>query len=211
MTARPFAGPISTALLDHSDPGLARLAVLGLWTLTLWEYALTLLRVDERARAYFLLTVANVLATIPVTVVLVVAFDQGAAGILLGTYGTGAVFLVYQLWRERRRLGGSGTCSGRSASLADLGMMRGWPDASPRPKCVSPESFVSLTDCPRGLGIARRLPTEQYGKSGMNRLIVDKPGRAKPSSRSSDRPLPGRRRFRQAYGPAGDGMIRRSA
>ena len=100
----PFAEPISTALLDHPDPELARLAVLGLWTLTLWEYALTLLRVDERARAYFELTVLNVLATIPVTVVLVVFLDQGAAGILLGTYATGAVFLAYQLWRERRRL-----------------------------------------------------------------------------------------------------------
>ncbi len=100
----PFAEPISTALLDHPDPELARLAVLGLWTLTLWEYALTLLRVDERARAYFGLTVLNVLATIPVTVVLVVFLDQGAAGILLGTYATGVVFLAYQLWRERRRL-----------------------------------------------------------------------------------------------------------
>ena len=40
-------------LLDHTDAELGRLAVLGLWTLTLWEYALTLLRVDERARAYF--------------------------------------------------------------------------------------------------------------------------------------------------------------
>ena len=46
----------------------------------------------------------NVLATIPVTVVLVVFQDQGAAGILLGTYATGVVFLAYQLWQERRRL-----------------------------------------------------------------------------------------------------------
>jgi O-antigen/teichoic acid export membrane protein len=30
--------------------------------------------------------------------------DQGAAGILLGSFGTGAVFLVWRLWRERRRL-----------------------------------------------------------------------------------------------------------
>ena len=100
----PFARPISEALLDHADPELIRIGVLGLWTLTLWEYALTLLRVDERARAYFGLTVLNVLATIPVTVWLVAVQDEGAAGILWGTFGTGVAFLVVQLWRERRRL-----------------------------------------------------------------------------------------------------------
>jgi O-antigen/teichoic acid export membrane protein len=100
-----LAEPISEALLDRPDAELARLAVLGLWTLTLWEYALTLLRVDERARAYFGLTVLNVLATIPVTVYLIVVDDQGAAGILLGTFGTGAVFLAWLLWQQRRRLG----------------------------------------------------------------------------------------------------------
>ena len=102
--ALAFATPISEALLDRPDAELARIAVLGLWTLTLWEYALTLLRVDERARAYFVLTVLNVVATIPVTVVLVVFLDQGAAGILLGTFGTGAVFLAGLLWQQRRRL-----------------------------------------------------------------------------------------------------------
>src|SRR6476659_6615249 len=78
LIALPFAGPISQALLEHTDAGLARLAILGLWTLTLYEYALTLLRLDERARAYFGITVANVLVTIP--------------------------FTVWMLWRERRRL-----------------------------------------------------------------------------------------------------------
>ena len=99
-----LAGPISEALLDQRDAELARLAVLGLWTLTLWEYALTLLRLDERARAYFALTTINVLVTIPFTVWLVVAEDQGASGILLGTFGTGVIFLAWRLWEERRRL-----------------------------------------------------------------------------------------------------------
>ncbi len=99
-----LAEPISELILDHPDAELGRLAVLGLWTLTLWEYALTLLRVDERARAYFTLTLLNVLATIPVTVFFVVVRDDGAAGILIGTFGTGAAFLAWQLWRERRRL-----------------------------------------------------------------------------------------------------------
>jgi O-antigen/teichoic acid export membrane protein len=104
LIALAFAEPISEALLGRPDAELGRLAILGLWTLTLWEYVLTLLRLDERARAYLTLTVLNVLATIPVTVWLVVAEDQGAAGILLGTFGTGAVFLVWRMWVERRRL-----------------------------------------------------------------------------------------------------------
>jgi O-antigen/teichoic acid export membrane protein len=103
--ALALAGPISEGLLEEPDAGLARLAILGLWTLTLWEYALTLLRLDERARAYFTITVVNVIATIPVTVWLIAVEDMGADGILLGSFGTGAVFLAGQLLYERRRLG----------------------------------------------------------------------------------------------------------
>ena len=102
--ALAFAAPISEALLRHEDAGLARLAILGLWTLTLYEYALTLLRLDERARAYFGITVANVLVTIPLTVWLIVVEGQKASGILLGTYGIGAVFVCGMLWVQRRRL-----------------------------------------------------------------------------------------------------------
>lgn len=103
--ALPFAEPLSQALLDRSDPGLMRLAVLGLWQLTLWEYALTLLRLDERAKAYFTFTIAAVVVTIPVTVALVVATDLGASAILLGNFGTGVLFLFGRLWLERHRLG----------------------------------------------------------------------------------------------------------
>jgi len=104
--ALPFAEPLSRALLDgESDAGLVRLAIVGLWQLTLWEYALTLLRLDERARAYFAFTIAAVVVTIPVTVALVVATDLGASAILLGNFGTGVVFLLGRLWVERRRLG----------------------------------------------------------------------------------------------------------
>jgi O-antigen/teichoic acid export membrane protein len=105
VVALAFAGPISELLLEREDAGLARLAILGLWTLTLWEYVLTLLRLDERARLYFGLTVTNVIVTIPFTVYLVVEADLGADAILLGTFGTGVFFLLWRLWRERRRLG----------------------------------------------------------------------------------------------------------
>ncbi len=103
--ALPFAEPLSETLLDEPDAGLARLAILGLWQLTLWEYVLTLLRLDERARAYFAFTIAAVLVTIPITVALVVATDLGASAILLGNFGTGVFFLFGRIWVERRRLG----------------------------------------------------------------------------------------------------------
>src|SRR6266516_4100221 len=98
------AGPISTALLGHEDAGLVRLAILGLWTLTLWEYVLALLRLEERARAYFALTVANVIVTIPLTVWLVVFERDGATGLLIATYATAIPFILYRLWEERRRI-----------------------------------------------------------------------------------------------------------
>jgi O-antigen/teichoic acid export membrane protein len=100
----PFAGQISDALLKTHDPGLVRIAIGGLWVLTLFEYLLTLFRLEERARAYFVTTIANVLLTIPVTLVLVVVGDEGARGLLIGSYATGAVFVLGLIAVHRRRL-----------------------------------------------------------------------------------------------------------
>jgi O-antigen/teichoic acid export membrane protein len=104
LVALPFAGQISDALLDTHEPGLVRVAIGGLWVLTLFEYLLTLFRLEERARAYFVTTIANVLVTIPVTVVLVVGADEGARGLLLGSYATGAAFVLGLIALNRRRL-----------------------------------------------------------------------------------------------------------
>ena len=104
LVALALAGPISSALLGHEDAGLARLAVLGLWTLTLWEYVLVLLRLEERARTYFAMTLANVAVTIPVTVWLVVLERQGANGLVAATYSTAVPFIAWRLWRERASL-----------------------------------------------------------------------------------------------------------
>jgi O-antigen/teichoic acid export membrane protein len=104
LLALPFAGQISDALLDIHDPGLVRVAVGGLWVLTLFEYLMTLFRLEERARPYFAITLANVLVTIPVTVVLVVVADEGAKGLLLGSYATGGAFVIGLIVLHRRRL-----------------------------------------------------------------------------------------------------------
>src|SRR5215204_6962316 len=100
-----FAWQLSELLLDHSDPGLMRIAIFGLWVFTMFEFLTALFRIDERAKAYFAFTVSNVLVTIPVTVWLVVGEDRGASGLLWGQYGTGAVFLAGLVIAQRRRLG----------------------------------------------------------------------------------------------------------
>jgi len=100
----PFAGPISELLLGESDPTLARIAIPGLFVLTLSEYLLTIFRLDERARAFFVVTMLSVLLTIPVTVILVVPLDLGAEGLLLGSYGTGLVIVLGLIFYNRHRL-----------------------------------------------------------------------------------------------------------
>ena len=106
----PFAGPISEALLPEpeklgaSAPALVRIAIGGLWVLTMWEFMLTLFRLEERARAYFLTTILNVLVSIGLTVVLVVGLDEGARGLLVGSYAAGAVFVLALIALQWRRL-----------------------------------------------------------------------------------------------------------
>src|SRR6478752_7768073 len=111
LVALPFAGPISEALLDPKTAAeaglaaeLARISIGGLWVLTMFEFLLTLFRLEERARAFFLATIANVLATIGLTVILVVGLEDGARGLLLGSYATGAAFVLGLIALQWRRL-----------------------------------------------------------------------------------------------------------
>ena len=121
LIALPFAQPIAEALLDaptaelsgQQAAELGRIAIGGLWVLTMMEFLLTLFRLEERARAYFVTTLLNVVAAIGLTVVLVVGQGEGARG-----------HIDRQL-RERRRLrrspSASSTAAGsRSGSTAPL-------------------------------------------------------------------------------------------
>jgi O-antigen/teichoic acid export membrane protein len=99
----PFAKPLSEALLDKPAADLARISIAGLWVLTMSEFLLTMFRLEERARAYFVTTILNVLATIALTVVLVVGVGDGARGLLLASYGAGAatvLILIALQWRS---------------------------------------------------------------------------------------------------------------
>ena len=98
----PFASPIAD--LINSEPSLVRIGIGGLWMLTLYEYLLTLLRIDERARAYFIFTVVHVLVAIPLTVILLAGFDLGPEALLLGSYASGIPFVAYLAITEGHRL-----------------------------------------------------------------------------------------------------------
>jgi O-antigen/teichoic acid export membrane protein len=111
LVTMPLAGPLADLLLPldkddslyESAPDLVRIAIAGLWVLTMYEFLLTLFRLEERARAFFVTTIFNVLASIALTVVLVVGLDEGARGLLLGSYATGAAFvlgLIALQWRH---------------------------------------------------------------------------------------------------------------
>jgi O-antigen/teichoic acid export membrane protein len=113
LLALPFAEPLSEALrLDDPETGLApgqatelvRISIAGLWVLTLHEYLLTIFRLEERARAFFVTTMLNVVAAITLTVVLVIGADEGARGLLLGSYLSGAAFVLGLIALHWRRL-----------------------------------------------------------------------------------------------------------
>jgi O-antigen/teichoic acid export membrane protein len=104
LVALPFAKPISEALLTEPAADLARISIGGLWALTLFEYMLTLFRLEERARAFFVTTMLNVLVTIGLTVVLVVGAGEGARGLLLASYASGAATVLVLIAMQWRRL-----------------------------------------------------------------------------------------------------------
>ncbi len=111
LLALPFATPIAEALLDPKTAAevgqmaeLVRISIGGLWVLTMFEFMLTLFRLEERARAFFVTTILNVLVTIGLTVALVVGAGEGARGLLLGSYASGAAFVLGLIVLQWRRL-----------------------------------------------------------------------------------------------------------
>ena len=102
LIALPFAKPISELLLDEPAADLGRIAIGGLWVSTMFEYLLTLFRLEERARAFFVTTMLSVISAIGLTVILVVGADEGARGLLLGSYISGAAFVLGLIWVHRK-------------------------------------------------------------------------------------------------------------
>ena len=104
LGAALLADPLSEALLGDERPRELRAAALGLWAFTNLEVAYALLRAEERTRPYLAASLTNVVLTVASSVVLVVALDQGAFGLLLGNFGASAVVLLGLWWVLRDRL-----------------------------------------------------------------------------------------------------------
>ena len=68
------------------DDTLVRAAFVGLWAQMNYEQLTSLFRVEERSVAFVAASLANVLLTIGTTILLVVAFDEGALGVVVGNF-----------------------------------------------------------------------------------------------------------------------------
>jgi O-antigen/teichoic acid export membrane protein len=101
-----LAEPISQLLFATDDrTNLVRAAFVGLWAQMNYEQLTALFRVEERSVGFVLATLANLAVTVAATVVLVVVFDQGALGVVVGNFtGTLAVYSALLAYR-REQLG----------------------------------------------------------------------------------------------------------
>jgi O-antigen/teichoic acid export membrane protein len=97
-----LAEPISNALFatgEHAD--LVRVAFLGLWATMNYDQLTALFRVEERSVSFSIASLANVLLTIAVTILLVVVYEQGPMGVLVGNLsGTLAVWMGLLAYRR---------------------------------------------------------------------------------------------------------------
>lgn len=101
-----LAAPISHALFGTgSATGIVRAAFVGLWAQMNYEQLTALFRVEERSVAFVLASLVNIFVTVGATVLLVVVFDKGALGVVVGNFvGTLAVYLALLGYR-REQLG----------------------------------------------------------------------------------------------------------
>ena len=78
-----FAEPLSNALgLD--DPDLIRAAALGVLAQMAYEQQTSIFRAEERSTAFVAASLVNIAITIGATILLVVVWEQGALGVVVG-------------------------------------------------------------------------------------------------------------------------------
>src|SRR5262245_27470744 len=96
-----LAEPISDLLHVDGDVALVIAGFVWLWTQMNYAQITSLFRAEQRPVAFAIATVANVLITIGATVVLVVGFDKGATGAVVGNLlGTLVVYVVLLGYRR---------------------------------------------------------------------------------------------------------------
>jgi O-antigen/teichoic acid export membrane protein len=85
--------------------GAATAGVLGIWVVMNYDVLSRYYRIQRRAKAFVAFQLANVAITIVLTLLLVVVWDYGAAGLLAGNFTGTAIVFLGMAWLERRSLG----------------------------------------------------------------------------------------------------------
>ena len=99
-----LAEPIAD-LLGLDDANLVRAGFVGVWAQMNYEQLTSLFRAEERSTAFVLASLANIAVTIGATILLVVVWEQGALGVIVGNFtGTLVVYLAL-LTVHREQLG----------------------------------------------------------------------------------------------------------
>jgi O-antigen/teichoic acid export membrane protein len=97
-----FAGEISNLFFGSTDRiDLVRAAFVALWAQMNYMQLTSLFRVEERSVSFAIASVANVLITIATTVLLVVVFEEGPLGVIVGNF-TGTLIVYFALVAYRR-------------------------------------------------------------------------------------------------------------
>ncbi|GIU93770.1 MAG: polysaccharide biosynthesis protein [Gaiellaceae bacterium] len=100
------SAPLADLLFGSAgDAELVAAALVGLWAGMNYEQISSVFRVEERSVAFVTASVANILLTVGATLLLVVAFEQGPLGVIVGNFtGTLLVYAVLLGYR-REQLG----------------------------------------------------------------------------------------------------------
>jgi O-antigen/teichoic acid export membrane protein len=99
-----LAVPISDALFGGpSRANLIRAGAIALWAQMNYGQVASLFRAEERSTQFVAASVANLLISVGATVVLVVGFEEGAIGVLVGNL-TGTLVVWMALFGYRRKL-----------------------------------------------------------------------------------------------------------
>ena len=101
-----LATPISQWLFGEADAAnLVRASAVALWAQMNYEQLSSLFRVEERSVGFVIASLTNVALTVGATVLLVVVFDKGPLGVIVGNFtGTLLVYLALLGYR-REQLG----------------------------------------------------------------------------------------------------------
>jgi O-antigen/teichoic acid export membrane protein len=100
-----FADPLAE-LLGLDDPDLVRAAALGVLAQMAYEQQTAIFRAEERSTAFVAASLVNIAITIGATILLVVVWEQGALGVVLGNITgtlcvTAGLLVVHRRWLGR--------------------------------------------------------------------------------------------------------------